>query len=492
MNEKEFDNVYGIEDFSKEDIEVIIKIQKDMLESYLKSKDDMPLEILLKNEYEKSGIVKSGEEIKEISTEIIKSLERVEEMKKSQKEAYTKGITRDEWLSNKILESLSYNGIKNTTKYLSEIEKMIEKSNLDIQKAVNTKASNYLIANQNPNLDGFIAEQMHVSKFNINSAIKDSSIRAEIPELKPNQTYTKNGFDVVIKDETGKRIGQAQLKYGADAKSTIAMIKKGNYSNQTLLVPAEQVEEVKKAFPNKTVSAIIDKKDISSSPLTKVEAKELQEKVQSGENIEVNWNNSVSNSGILKGIAKQSAYSFASGMFIGAGIDIVTKYLKNEKVESSDVAKNAIITGSDFGVKSALAGGLKVGLEKIGKSLSSSSCANIAFIGIENIKIFSKVGNGELTSSEAIYEMGENTASSIAAITSSSKLASMGVQIGLVLGPVGSFCGGLIGGITGYMAGKEIFRPIIRGGKKTISSFTNRIKNGVKKAWSGLKNILGF
>lgn len=142
-----------------------------------------------------------------------------------------------------------------------------------MHEAITTKGSGYTIPNQNPNLDGFIAEQYHVNSFNMEAAAQGSGLRAEVQPLKPGETYTKNGFDVVIKDANGNRIHQYQMKYGATAEDTISMLKAGKYNNQIIVVPEEQVEAVQKAFPNKTVTSTIGAGDVKSKPLTKEQAK---------------------------------------------------------------------------------------------------------------------------------------------------------------------------------------------------------------------------
>ena len=91
------------------------------------------------------------------------------------------------------------------------------------------------------------------------------------------ETYGLNSFDTVIKDiHTGKIVHQYQFKFGKDAKTTIGLLKSGNYNNQRYVVPADQVAEIKKAFPNKSVEAYMggtDRVPTKSGSLTKEEAK---------------------------------------------------------------------------------------------------------------------------------------------------------------------------------------------------------------------------
>ena len=88
------------------------------------------------------------------------------------------------------------------------------------------------------------------------ATLQDSPFRAEV--CVPESTHPKNSFDVVIKDiSTGKIVHQYQFKFGMTAKYTIAKLRKGDYNNQRFVVPVEQVTDVQRAFPGKTVEAYI-------------------------------------------------------------------------------------------------------------------------------------------------------------------------------------------------------------------------------------------
>lgn len=141
------------------------------------------------------------------------------------------------------------------------------------------------------------------------------------------------------------------------------MINNGNYNNQRLLVPAEQVEEVQKAFPNKTVSSTIGSGDVKSTPLSKSDAKGIQKEAQSGNWNDLNWNE-YKTKDLAIGIGKQAGYAAMQGAAIGVGIDVATKVWNGEEIKGEEVVEQALISGADFGIKAATAGALKVGVEK--------------------------------------------------------------------------------------------------------------------------------
>lgn len=93
--------------------------------------------------------------------------------------------------------------------------------------------------------------------------------------------------------DTGK-YQNYQLKFGKDAKATIELIERGNYNNQRIVVPSEQLEEVQAYFKqkgsSKTISDHIEAWGAEGKSFTKEEMKALQEKAQGqGIDPEFDW-----------------------------------------------------------------------------------------------------------------------------------------------------------------------------------------------------------
>lgn len=488
---------------SEEEAKDVFKIQRQFLESYAASKDKMPVEEWLPQELQKQLPEKTSEEIEKMSTEIINSLKVTEDMKVSQQKAIAAGRSKNSWFASIILQSTSQMSAQESARYLQSLDDAVKNANVAMHETITTKGSGYIIPSMNPNLDGFIAEQHHVNSFNMNAAAKGSGLRAEVQPLKPGETYTKNGFDVIIKDASGKRIHQYQMKYGATAEDTIRMINSGNYNNQTLVVPEEQVAAVQEAFPNKTVTSTIGDGDVSSKPLTKEQAKELQEKSQTGNFIDADWNDYVAKD-IAIGIGKQTGYACLQGAAVGGGMAIATKVWNGEPIDGEEVIETAIVSGADFGVKTATAGALKAASEKgvlkvIPKGTKGSTFANIAFVAIENVKVLGKVATGELTAKEGLDAMEQTTVSCVAGITASTKGAAIGATIGSVLGPVGTAVGGFIGGTLGYIAGSKVAQTIVKGTQKVrdkavevVKSVGSAIASGAKSIVRGFASLFGF
>jgi len=307
--------------------------QQKFIESYINHKDKMDVEEWLRMELKNNLPEKTDTEIEEISKEIVETLKVNESSKMSLQEAIKNGRSKESWLANQLKQSTSHLTTAQTAEYLHTLDEAMKNTNQSMYNTIITKNGTI---NQNLNLDGFIAEQHHVNSFNLKAAVKGSEYRAEVLLPKDGQTYGKNSVDIVIKDRTGKIVERYQAKYGKTAEDTIRMINEGNYNNQRLLVPAEQVEEVQKAFPNKTVVASIGSGEIKSEPLEKIRAKELQKEAQSGRWNDLNWNE-YKNKDLAIGIGKQAGYAAIQGAAIGAGIELAKKVCNGEEIKSEEI-----------------------------------------------------------------------------------------------------------------------------------------------------------
>ena len=126
-----------------------------------------------------------------------------------------------------------------------------------------------------PNLDGNIAENVIAKTTELSGFIQGKNIKVEVRDV-----FTENSVDVrAINLDTGK-YQNYQLKFGKDAKATIDLIERGNYNNQQIIVPSEQLEEVRAHFKakgsSKTITDHIDAWGAEGKKFTKENMKELQ------------------------------------------------------------------------------------------------------------------------------------------------------------------------------------------------------------------------
>lgn len=445
----------------------------------------------------------SEEEAEALSRETVKTIYQYDENLKSLKSARKKGQTSEEWFAEKTQESSAGLSAAAFAQRLSDMDTVLDQANTQMIRTVKTLDGEI---KQQWNLDGFIAEQHHAKSSNIAAQARGTPFSARVCAPEAGQVYGKNSFDLVICDQTGKTMHQYQCKYGADAKATIQLLKRGNYNNQTILVPPEQVEQVQAAFPGKTVVSSIggtERVPVSSEPLTKAQAKELQIRTQeSGIVPEVGWG-SYDSRILAKFVGKQAALAGISGAAIGAGFHMAAKLAADEPIEPEEVVKTALETGADAGVKTVTAGAIKVAAEKgmiglIPPGTPVTAIANIACVAVENIKILAKVAKGELTVLEGLDQMGCNTVSMTYGLGWGVAGATAGAAALNWVPIVGPVVGGLAGGTIGYLAGSKFGQTVYEGAKKAVQTATtvaSKIYNGVKetgkKIARGIGSVLG-
>lgn len=489
----------NIENLNDNTSEELSKLIRKFVNSYTHKDQSIDDVVWLKDELKSELKHLSYEEAQKLSEECFKEIKIYDNNLNSLVDTVKNGGTKESWLAKKSKEASIGISINEYGNYLKSIDDVISLSNLQMQETIINTRGNQQIS-KNMNLDGFIAEQYHVSSFNMNAKLNKSEYQAKVLDPKPGETYNKNSFDVVIVDSNDKIVHQYQLKYGKTAEHTIAMIKKGNYNNQRIVVPADQVEAVKKAFPNKTIEAYIggtDKVSISSSSLTKVEAKEIQYQTQEqGKIYKEDWNYFKTKE-LTMNIAKNASLAGIQSAAISSGFDIAKSIMDGEKIEVDEVIYKALVTGADGGIKAATAGALHVGVQKgiisvIPKSTPIGVLTNVACVGIENLKIMGQVINGEISSAEAIDKMGLTSLSMIYGLSWAAKGAAALSWIPVV-GPV---LGGLIGGTVGYMAGSKFGEAVYKTAKKVASkakdicrSITSGVKNVVKGTISTVKSL---
>lgn len=484
---------------SEKEAKATNKIIRDFMKRYA-ANSGKPVEEWLSAELHKQLPSYSQEEIRKVTQEIITSLEITESKKQEMQKAIQSGRSKESWVASSLKQATSHMTTQESTVYYHKLDEVLTQANKEMLDVITTQSG---AVSQNPHLDGFIAEQAQVNAFNMNAAAKGSNLRAEVLKPTPGQTYSKNSVDVVIKDGAGKLVHRYQMKYGATPDITIQMIKDGNYNNQILVVPAEQVEAVQAAFPGKTVQSTIEAEGITGASLTKDDVKFAQEKAQAGLSLDTDWS-AYSTSDLVKGIGSNVAYAGLQGAAIGAGMTVVSKIWNDEPIDGGEVVETALKTGADFGVKAAVAGGLKVAAEKgvlsCLRGTPAGTFANIAFVAIENVKVLGKVATGELTPREGLDAMGQTTGACVAGIAAMGAGVKSGALIGgiiggsipivgTVLGPVGALVGGVVGGAVGYMAGSKVGETIVRGAQKVGKAVMSTIKSGVKKVAETAGNL---
>lgn len=480
------------EDFENQpisDCQSILPLVTDFVGDYELHQDE-PVEDWLTKKMQKELPERNTDEVARMAKEIVESLRTYEEKKASLEQSLEMGRSKESWFSNEVLKATSSASTLETQFYLSSLDNAIGEANELMKSAITTKAGEI---NQSPCLDGNIAEEYHAQTFNLNAEARGSRYRART--LRSNG---KNTVDIVIDDLDGNKcVRRYQSKYYKKATETEGAFSEGSYNGQQSLVPSDQ----KPSINRKCTDHIEAPDGTCSNKLTKGEAQRLKEDAQSGNWKDYDWNNYKA-ADLAKGIGRQAGQAALMGAAIGAGTEIVGKLIKGEEIEVKEVAKKAIVSGADFGVKAAAAGAIKVGAEKgllkmIPKGTPVATIANVVFVGVEDAKILYKMANGELTGKEGLRQIETTTVSAACGLACMAKGASVGAALGTILGPVGTAIGGFIGGTVGYMAGSaagsaivDVSRKIRHTAVKAVKAVAKGVASVAKSIFRGIGNLL--
>lgn len=475
---------------SEQEIEELAEAEKRFIRAYAEREPEDTEGKWLAVQLKKELPEKTEEEIETMAGEILDSVGAFDSNLQELNAACSSGISKESWFAKKMSEAAEGMSMVDYGNYLNGIDNALNIANDQMMRTVTTNAGEI---SRCMNLDGFIAEQRAVNTFNMQAQLQGSKYFAEVKVPGPGETYGQNSFDTVIRDSTtGKTVHQYQFKFGKDAKTTIKLLRDGNYNNQRFVVPAEQVEEVRKAFPGKSVEAHIGGTEtvpVQSEALTKEQAKHLQGDIQdNGVLPRMDWNvyntkELALNIGKNAGLAGLEAAALSTG-FIMAG-----KAVMGEKIEAEEVVETALVTGADAGVKAAASGAVKVCAEKgiirmIPKGTPGDVITTVVCVGIENVKIMAKVVREDLPLEEAMELMGRNTVAMIYGLSWAAAGATVGGAALSWFPVVGPVVGGIVGGIIGYLAGSKFGQYVYDGAKK----IGRVVKNTAQKVWSGIKS----
>lgn len=484
--DKEIDEI-TVDGLGVQEAEKVREIWNRFLSAYKESGEEQEEFAWLEEQLGKELPEKPKEEIQGMKEEIVRSVREYDADLQELTKQVENGRTKERWLSDRLEDAAKGVAVNEYGDYLNKINEVMKEANDQMEIRVMRMDGG---VKECLNLDGFIAEQYHVNNFNAKAALQKSEFRAKIP--KEGEAFGKNSFDVVIENKEG-RVHQYQFKFGKDAKSTIELFKRGNYNNQRMVVPTNQVEEVQKAFPNKSVTDHIggtDKVDIASDPITKEDVKRLQTEVQeTGLIPRTDWN--VYNTKELAiNLGKQAGAAGAQAAFMAVGIGLAAKAFKGEEVSGDEVVAAALQTGADAGVKAAAGGALTVASEKgflavLPKPIAPGTITKIACVAVENVKILWKVAKGELTMSEGLEHMGRTSTAMVSGLACAGVGAGIGAAALGWIPVVGPIVGGVIGGIVGYTAGSKVGEAVFNGVKKVAE----KGKEIVRSAWEGVKAI---
>ena len=534
-------------------------IQK-FLRSYAeneKSQDKKDLKTWLVSELQNELPNKKAEDIEKIATELISGIEIYYTKKKEVEKYQSLGITNGDYVGNEILEKvadeieeaeivdtkeiiedmkevsnilsqyneamiyetaaikepqlvaniLSTNSVNN---YVDTINTAIDNANKATIESITTKAGTI---NQNPNLDGFIFEEHHAGTFNIDAAVKQKSYHAEALKPELGETYGKNSIDIVIED-SGKYVkkysAKAYKNANETAKSFYDKISGYKYKFQSKLVPTDQTKEIVNSVDK------IKFDNIESKGITKTEIKNIQSELQSGNKKTdiFSFKKDVNTISISKQIGKQVMVNGTMGLGIGMVANIGANIITGKGVETEEVIEAGIKTGASMGMATAVAGGIRVAVEKkviptvFSRILTNNTIGAIAVASMDIVGTAFKLGSGEITLGKAVKDVGNSISASYGAIISSgigfSGGMALATTIGLgTIGTVGTILtGGLAlvaGAVCGVIGSKvagaitsgigAVAETIVDGAVNIVKAGKEAVKSLASGVWNGVKSV---
>ena len=543
------------------------EIIKKFLKSYAeneKSQDKKDLKTWLTLELQNELPNKKVEDIEKIATELIAGIEIYYQKKREVKKYQNVGISNGDYIGNEILEKVAneieeaeivdtkeviedmkeasnilsqYNetmiyetaaikeaqlvanvlSTKSVNNYIDTVNTAIDNANKTIIESVTTKAGTI---NQNPNLDGFIFEEHHAGTFNIDVSIKQKSYHAEALKPELGETYGKNSIDIVIED-SGKYVkkysAKAYKNANETAKSFYDKITGYKYKFQSKLVPTDQTREIVNSVDK------IKFDNVESKGITKTEIKNIQNELQSGnKKIDIfSFKKDVNTISISKQIGKQAMVNGTMGLGIGMVANIGANIITGKGVEAEEVIEAGIKTGASMGMATAVAGGIRVAVEKkviptvFSRMLTNNTIGAIAAASMDIIGTAFKLGSGEISLGQAVKDVGKSVGAAYGAIVASGwgyaggmaivgmiglgtigavgTILGVGVTIvaGAVCAAVGSKVGGAIANGIGAVAGAIVDGAvgIVKAGGELVKSVASGVWNGVKAVGSGIVSV---
>lgn len=534
------------------------KIIQKFLKSYAeneKSQEKKDLKTWLILELQNELPNKKEEDIEKIATELIEGIEVYYTKKKEVEKYQSLGITNGDYVGNEILEkvadeieeaeiidtkeviedmkeasnilsnyneamiyetaaikepqlvvnALSANSVNN---YVDTINTAIDNANKATIESITTKAGTI---NQNPNLDGFIFEEYHAGTFNVDAAVKQKPYHAEALKPELGETYGKNSIDIVIED-SGKYVkkysAKAYKNANETAKSFYDKITGYKYKFQSKLVPTDQTKEIVNSVDK------IKFDNVESKGITKAEIKNIQSELQSGNKKTdiFSFKKDVNTISISKQIGKQAMVNGTMGLGIGMVANIGANIITGKGLEAEEVIEAGIKTGASMGMATAVAGGIRVAVEKkviptvFSRVLTNNTIGAIAAVSMDIIGTAFKLGSGEISLGKAVKDIGKSVGAAYGAIVASGwgyaggmaiagmiglgtigavgTILGVGVAVvaGAVCATVGSKVAGAIASGIGAVVGTIVEGAvgIVKAGKEVVKSVASGVWNGVK------------
>ncbi|MEA3228146.1 MAG: hypothetical protein U9P38_03635 [Campylobacterota bacterium] len=495
IDEKEALKVFGSEENAKGTAQIL----KDTLYSYSNKPKEQRLQVWVEEEFKKYPQEFSDEvTIQKDAKEIVENITLFNKNREELQTHLSKGKTTQSWMAKKIEDGAKSANIVSVGNYGQKVE--------DALKDVNTNFVHYRYYDEKHPTHGLVAEDMA----NLEDAVKNNDVIHE------GTNNAKDGADRIVNGQ------EIQTKYYETAKGTVnSTFKDGKYryigkdgKPMQLEVPSDQYDEAVSAMQERIkagqVEGVTDPKQaknlIRKGAITYKESKEIAKKLKKEKDFqERNWDK-LSKTEITKSILRETGKSVVMGSLIQGGRILGGRIWnsltgKPNKETSEDVKEwlqSSWSGAKSIGIQTAVTTGVTIAVRKgfigtLAKNTPIGKIANIAYVGVENVKVLWKMGKGEIGFKEGMKEMASVSGSAIGGIVGAGKGAVLGATVGSAVPIVGTVIGGVIGGVLGGIAGSSVGEVIAKGATKVVSGVSSVLKSvasTVKSVGSAISNAV--
>ena len=379
-------------------------IFRDFLQSYFEKDAAISDQEWLKGKLQEAGIELSEEALEKYAVDLAGSVQSFSESVRSLEQSKAEGKTAGAWLQEKIKES----GKEVSLEELQQANVALFQANKRVLRNLKAEEVGQTV---NTSVTDVAAEQWIIDDFNNKASAEGERYEAVIDQPSEDSVYGRNLFDVVIKDKlSGEKLEAYQVIYGTTLQETIELVNEASAAGQTIIVPEDMVEAVQEACPFKDIAGHIGgtgRVSATGNPLSlsgtddilQQEPPTLLAKVLADPE---------------EGINQLVDNTFTSGVLAAGFTDGLERLAENQEVEelkAGDLLEQALLSRDNDGIKTVAAGALATAVHKgvvtaLPKNVPPVVVANIASVGVENVKVLSQVAEGNLTLDEGLEHMG--------------------------------------------------------------------------------------
>ena len=386
----------------KDTSSVLTSVFRDFLQSYFEKDINISDQEWLRIQFKDKALDYTDEELEKYAADLVGSVKSFTESLRSLEQSRSEGKTASEWLQEKAEES----GKVVSAEELQVLNTGLEQANARLLRGMKAEEAHQTV---NQSMEGVIAEQYLIDDFNTKATAEDKPYEAEIDFPAEDSKYGHDLFDVVIKDKfTGQRLENYQIVRGKDLQETIDLVADTVPAGQTFIVPEDMLAEVRKEFPEREIAAQLGGTELVSTVSDALGITDTIDILAKSPVIEKIVSNPAET------ISEIADKAFSAGVFANGLQQGFERFANNQEVgdfNAGDLLEKVLLSEDTDGIKTAAAGALATAVHKglvsvLPKDASPVVVADLASVGVENIKMFAQVADGSISLDESIEHMG--------------------------------------------------------------------------------------